>query len=260
MVLAYCVSIQYFPKDLSLGDSLFFLASLVGFALGYSLVVAALYGFALATNVLLRFPLSWMLSAAVAVQRRLGKDKDGDPKSTRFPPTSIDEAPLAIAGLFAGLILVFYATQHGGRFALGVYSTIVIMVLLRGAFLLGSQRTTPETGSSLKAKAVFVTTIFAIPIVFGVISTRSLDFAMELIGVRKAGVDVLVEAPYQHWIKGTADSTAEAAIEGWQEFNGATILFQGIGSEIVIEIKERRFVLPATSVVVSYPARPKERS
>src|SRR5690606_33052539 len=55
VAIAYCGTIGYYPSGLTLGDSLFFIAASLAFAITYSLVVAALFAAGMTISPVLRW-------------------------------------------------------------------------------------------------------------------------------------------------------------------------------------------------------------
>jgi hypothetical protein len=259
VVFAYCAMIRYYPRDVALGDGVFLLASFIGFAVGYSALVFTLYGSALAANSVLRFPFSWMLALGYAWRRRR-KLPTPHAQAPKIPPIDSNEAMYALGALLPGLLLLALAFDRGGRFGVAVVGTIVVMALLRGVFRVEFDRIARENRSPAQAKLRFAALIFALPLLFGVAATQMLYFPMELIGVRKSDVSVLVQTPYHQWISRTLDPAQPLSTEASAAFDHATVLFQSIGSETLLEIGGRRFPLPTSHVVISYAGSAQQNS
>jgi len=265
VVFAYCASIRYYPRDVTFGDGVFLLASLIGFAVGYGTLVFTLYGLAMLANVVVRFPLTWMIAAGYAWRRRR-KLPLPHAQAPRIPPIDSNEVMYAAGALLPGALLLALAFDRGGRFGVAVIGTILVMAVLRGVFRAEFERIARDAGSPAKAKTRFAALICALPLALGVAATQLLDFAMELIGVRKRDVSVLVQEPHNEWINegldaaqpagtGQASGTAPAQPTGTDSatrFDHVTILFQGIGSETVLEIEGQSFPVPSSQVAIRY--------
>jgi hypothetical protein len=237
IIIIYSGKVGYYPSGLTIGDGLLFIAVALSFGLSYSIVVLVLF----CTAVLLT-PF-WRVGQVIILKiyklwLKIIKSPH-QPEEFKFPPVTSDNVGIAFIG-FIGLLVMFLGYNKDPEV---FWSLSISVLLIAVCYLLYNSLDTSEDDtesqkkSKKKVQLIFVFTIYLIPIVIGNFQGNVLDQTMRLIGVRSDAAIVQFDKDYQSFVNEILKSKSQKTYE-------AKILYSGLGSSSVIQINDKRFVVP----------------
>lgn len=246
IVLIYCTSIGFYPKNIQIGDGLFFIWStlIFGFVCSIANFIFTSVGYTLYSPVYL------ILKKILP----LPEIKDFKGYSSIY-----------ILGMFTLLItlLAFFISDIKFKWSLDVLMLVVswLAALLINGCLLSALL--EEKGEALKNRfqIIFVLMIFIVP--FVVIKgsfTNSVNTSMKYLGVREPAVTVYIDKKYRNIVADAInkiDSKRHVIIplgDNYIRIDNINILFQGVGEISYLQIlggdKSTKFSLPTESLIV----------
>jgi hypothetical protein len=245
IIIIYSGKVGYYPSGLTIGDGLLFIAVALSFGLSYSIVVLVLF----CTAVLLT-PF-WRVGQLVVLKiykicLKI-KRSTHQPEEFTFPPVTSDKLGIAFIG-FIGLLFIFLSYSKDPEVFWGLASSvflIAICYLLYNSLNTSVDDTESQKKSKNKVQLIFVLVIYLIPIVIGKFQGNVLDQTMRLIGVRSDSAIVQFDKDYQLFVD-------EILKEKSQKIYEAKILYSGLGSSSVLQISDKRFVVPNTKYSLAF--------
>ena len=246
VVIAYCGVINYYPSGLTIGDSFFFVASSLAFAITYTVLVLGLFAAAVTLSPILRMVYSiviWFINCKLKYQ-----GKSSISSKINFPELKWDSLPMVFAGLLM-LSIVAIASRLGSE-----VFTIVISILVI-SFFWGLFNTKPimkeyDEKKAKKIKLIVVLMIYIAP--FIIIETKSsfLNQAMKLIGVRIESSTVQISKKYKEFLKINGYGADQLVNNGDGIYKNVTVLFRGIGTDIVVDIDGYNIAIPNKEIII----------
>ncbi len=247
-IIVYCGRIDYYPTGVTIGDSLLFIAASLAVSFTYTLVVLAFFSAGLTLSPVLRY----MQKTAVFV---INIARQNNPEKLRclvsFPELGLDKLGVIVFGL---LMLFIFVAKMADDFAVGVG-------LLEGALLMGViyglWHTEPpkviagNKGLERQVKISLALVAILIPLIATKSQGSILDQAMRLIGVRNDAVVVQISERYAKFLESNGVIPEIPITKDGAVYKDAAILFQGIGTNSVLEVGGVRLVLPASEFVVA---------
>ena len=245
IIIIYSGKVGYYPNGLTIGDGLLFIAVALSFGLSYSIVVLILY----CTAVLLT-PF-WRVGQFILLQiYKLWlkiKGSTHQPEEFKFPPLTSVSVGIAFIG-FIGLVIIFLSYNNDPEVFWGSMSSVLLIAvcyLLYNSLDTSEDDTESQKKSKKKGQLIFIFAIYLIPIVFGKFQGNVLDQTMRLIGVRSDSAIVQFDKDYQLFVNELLKAKSQKTYE-------AKILYNGLGSSSVIEINDKRFVVPNSKYSLAF--------
>lgn len=260
VLLCYCWEIGYFPQDVSVGDGLLFILLAVAFGGFYISFVFCLTSLGLVLR-----PIWHGLQYFLLLLLRICKKATG--KSIKYTPFTIEKVgPVYLIFAFIGLFFVL----GFGRSNATSLATLVLCAGVGALLWSFYQQNSREiiqlenkeditNGESTRLKILYdiqvasPALILLMPLLIGGISGKLLDGAMRLANIRTDAAVVHIKEPYtkyaeEHGLNGNKSNFGD----DYAKFDNVSILFNGIGKNIVIEMKgsDRIFsmVIPSDDV------------
>jgi hypothetical protein len=237
IIVIYSGRVGYYPSGLTVGDSLLFIAVALSFGFSYSIVVLLLFCTAIALTPF------WRVVQTIAVyihKLYLGlKHQTTEAENIKFPPLTSDQLGIAITGIF-GVILIIITIFKDFDLFMGLFISVGLMAF---CYLLLKSKNIQEDDSEEKLKSknkiqvIFAFAIYLIPMVVGRFQGSLLDQSMRLIGIRSEAAIVQFHKDYEPFVKFALDTKDKNIFK-------AKLLFNGLGTNSVLEIEGKRFVVP----------------
>lgn len=248
VIIIYCGRIDYYPTGVTIGDSLLFMAAGLATSFTYALVVLALFSAGLALSPILRY----LQKAVFCVENIVRRHKTGKMREfVRFPPLGGDKLGVVLIGC---IMLYMIALKTAADFAVG-------FGLLGGAltmgFIYGLWHTEPPKTvaggkeSERIVKIGLVIMVVLVPLIVTKLQGSILDQAMRLIGVRNEAVVVQISEKYAKFLESNGITPEMPITKDGAIYKQAAILFQGIGTNAVVEIGGVKLVLPASELTIA---------
>lgn len=245
IIIIYSGKVGYYPNGLTIGDGLLFIAVALSFGLSYSIVVLVLYGAAVLLTPLWQFGL-FILLQIYKLWLKI-KRSTLQPEVFKFPPLTTDNLGTTSVG-FIGLVIIFRNYNNDPELFWGLMSSVLLIAvcyLLYNSLDTSEDDTESQKKSKKKVQLIFIFAIYLIPIVIGKFQGNVLNQTMRLIGVRSDSAIVQFDKDYQLFVN-------ELLKEKSQKTYEAKILYNGLGSSSVIEINNKRFVVPNSKYSLAF--------
>lgn len=256
VVLAYCINIGFYPKNIQIGDGLFFIWSTLvfGFLISFITLIFSSVGFST------YIPLYLILKRRITNIPEIKNLKD-------YTPIYFLSAFILI-GCLIGLILV---VKHDFiKWLRSNYSTILITLaaLMINGFILS---VILEKSSPTKVKLIFILALFITPILtINGFLTDSIYASMRFLGIRNLDVSVYIDNKYKSIV---SDSLDKAGInshvvipidENYFRLDKLDILFHGVGETSYLKAsigdKFTQFSIPSDSLLIEKDSKRNETS
>ncbi|MCR6651288.1 MAG: hypothetical protein NVV73_07255 [Cellvibrionaceae bacterium] len=247
VTISYCGVIGHYPSGLMLGDSLFFVAASLAFALNYSLVVAALLCAGITISPFLRWTQALILSGINAFPKL--SEKRPYVWRLNFPPLNSDHLMYVLGGLFVFLLLTLACaarTQNSGSLAAAVF----VMAFLWGIWNTKPRRKEYREGGIKTIRLALVTLIYFAPLAVIEVKGSFLNQAMTMVGVRQESRLVQFDKQYVAYLEIQGIKPSLVTQEGDGIYERVLILFRGIGQDVVMQIDGFSFSAPASKVII----------
>lgn len=246
LLLRYCGSIGYYPSNVSVGDSIVFIATSLSFSLGYLLIVAMF----LCSGVALS-PLAKIIQHCFIFLYARTKNLEVKPKLIIFPDLRFHHVMIILLGfiMLLAIALAFYKNPFNGW---GLLATSVLMTLFYGLWnTLPNIEDQKGTNSGIKVKVWLAIAIFSIPLFVGKVHDKGLKWAMTAIGIRIEGATVQLTDNYAQIFEQNGiepEKKNGKKLTGY--YTNANILFNGVGTNNVIEINGFKLIIPTKDVII----------
>lgn len=253
LLLIYCGETGHYPVGATIADVLLLLAIAVASTALYSMFVTIFYGAGLALVPLVRMAMNPLLRSAHA--KRMAND-DGHEKSPakQIPKLDVSEWLLGFAGLLLSVwvALIFWIKEPSALLRLFLY--LLLIAFLRAAYSVRKFDGRHSRRSNRDLFIMFGAVIFVFPLISGLTNPFNIiPSAVRLIGVRKESVTVFVSNSRAALIDAELGGNKPKEVFGdYHRYENANVIIRGIGTESVIEIAGRRWVIPNDQLVISY--------
>jgi hypothetical protein len=262
LLLLYCVEAGHYPTGATIADVLLLLAISVVVAAVYAAMAAVLYEAAL----IVAQPFRWLVNRQL---KRKHKDQTGKGDSARntaaerkVPGFDALEWFLCAASFLLIAVLVILRFWANPLALASLAYCIFIVGILRIAFAVTKLNPKHDRRSKRDFAMVIACAIFFAPIYTGVVAQLDiLPLSLRAIGVRKENVAIFVSKQRAVLIDDELQGSKPAKVLGdYQKYDNASIIMRGIGAESVVEIGNRRWILPNDQFVISYSAKAESNS
>lgn len=247
-IIIYCGRIDYYPTGVSIGDSLLFIAASLAASLTYALVVFGLFSTGIVLSPLLRY-LQRSMIFLVNIVRRNKVEKVRE--FLNFPPVGWDKFGIVAFGIFM-LLIIAIKTATDFEVGFGLLVGALLMGLIYGLWNTKPSKAFADTKvSERKIKIGLVIFAIFVPLIATKSQGRILDQTMRLIGVRNEEAVVQISEKYAKFLESSGVTTESPITKDGAIYKQAAILFQGIGTNAVIEIGGVKLILPATELAIA---------
>lgn len=247
-IIIYCGRIDYYPTGVTIGDSFLFIAASLAASFTYALVVLGLFSAGIALSPILRY-LQRIAVFATNIIRRNRVEKVRE--FVNFPPIGWDKLGVAVFGLFMLLIITLKATSDFDV-GFGLLAGALLMGLIYGLWHTEPPKAVSGTkGSERKVKIGLAIVVVLIPLIATKSQGSILDQTMRLIGVRNEAAVVQISEKYAKFLESNGVTAESPITKDGAIYKRASILFQGIGTNAVVEIGRVKLVLPASDLSIA---------
>ncbi|MEQ9875513.1 hypothetical protein ABRP91_16880 [Pectobacterium brasiliense] len=245
VLIFYCWRIGYFPQDVSVGDGLLFILLAVAFGSLYLFFVVCLTSLGLVLRPV------WHGLQRLLVLLLKGYNKITG-KNLEYTPFIIEKARpevfiFAIFGIFFIINYGFSNIKTLATLILCVWGGALVWSLYqqnsRDIFLLERKgNLTDDDSRRLKnlssSQPVIISIVLVIPLLIGGVTWKLLDGSMRLINIRTDATVVHIKEPYVKYATEYGLNGEESNFGSeYAKFKNVSILFNGFGRNIVIEMK-----------------------
>ena len=241
--LRYFVDIKYYPQGLTIGDTLFFIASSIAFATVYFVFVAVLLCGGITLSPL--FIVIYNIKTFVLPKR--GKSPK---RAIRLPISTGKLSLFAFPGSF-----VFYWIANLYKTDFSKAFEIVLITLVMGIlFCVFNSKPVLKRYDQRKIvfkKSMIIVMIILMPLIMFKENDIILKKTMELIGVRADSTVIVLDKKHVDFFKALGKEPEKFISNGNAVYKDITILFRGIGSNVVIDLDVGNVVIPEKDLVVA---------
>lgn len=247
-IIIYCGRIDYYPTGVTIGDSFLFIAASLAASFTYALIVLGLFSAGIALSPILRY----VQKVAVWVPNITSPNRVEKVRQfVNFPPIGWDKLGVVVFGLFMLLIIALKAASDF-EVGFGLLGGALLMGLIYGLWHTEPPKAFAGTErSERKAKIGLAIVAVLVPLIATKSQGSILDQAMHLIGVRNEAVVVQISEKYAKFLESNGVTPESPITKDGAIYQGATILFQGIGTNAAVEIDGVKLVLPATDLAIA---------
>lgn len=243
-IILYCGSIDYFPKDVTIGDGILFIAASLATSFTYAILVVALFSAGIVISPFIR----WTQLVAHKFFEKINPNFTMRPLN--FPHLGWDMLAVVIFGLIIIFIIALKSASDLSA-GFGLLSGVLFMGLAYGFLNTKPYKPSPQNHQFNKnAKIICVSAI--IPLVVMQSQGEILNQAMRLIGVRNENATILISEKQTEFLKENNISPDKIIGKNGAIYKEVVILFQGIGSNTVIEIKGTRLIVPTNELTIAF--------
>ncbi len=224
-----------------------FIAAALSFAFSYSIVIFLLF----CTAIFLLFCTAILFSCFARLfmlNKLLLKltNKFPEYKEIKIPPLTIDHIGLALIG-FIFIAFIIKVHENNTPF-FGLICSIVFIaftyILLR-TVRYNKNDLEEKKKSKRRLQLFFMILIYFMPLIIGQFQDNLFKQTMRLIGVRNENAIVQFKNDYKIFVESEFSGKKQSTYE-------AIVLFHGIGSNSVLEISGKRFVVPNKEYFLRY--------
>lgn len=245
IILIYCGGIGYYPSGLTAGDGLVFIAAALSFGFFYSIIVLFLFCTAIVLTPFWR--VAQLIIARTYTLLSITKKRTRKEDDLQFPPLTSDQLGVTAIGLF-GVVLIAISFLKDIELFVGLTASVALMALcyLLMISMKKNQDDSEQQGNTNnRVKLAFALSIYLIPLVIGRFQGNVLEQTMRAIGARTDSAVVRFRDDYKDFVDASLGNNAVNLYE-------ARILFNGFGTNSVIEIEGKRFVVPNSQYFLHY--------
>ncbi len=249
VTIIYCGSIGFYPSGLTIGDTLFFIAASLAFAVSYTLVVLAILAAGITISPFLR-RLQLGVISIFNIYRRHRKKEEIKSK-INFPKIGPENYATLFVGLFfIILVLSMYSKDFDQAFSLTLAT--LSMSFCYGAWY--TKPANPKNKENWEKKVKIGLVIFAYFLPFFIIQARGNFFnqSMRMIGVRTENCIIQLSKKHTDFLDSNNISCSSKSKEGEGVYNNVVILFRGIGNSVVIKVKDISVAVPSKDIIIGY--------
>lgn len=246
ITIAYFGTIDFYPSGLTIGDTLFFVASSLAFAIVYTFFVFALICTGITISPILR-QFQKIVIYLIQLIRRF-KSNNNTIFKIKFKYLDGGDLVIVLVGiifLFSSISLIIKDFNRGFNF---------ILAILAVGFFIGLWNTKPrqrifDEKIAKKIKISFAFVIYILPLLMLQGNGSFLNQSMNMIGVRTESVTIQLSKKYTDFLTlNNIKFTEENSGEGL--YPNSTILFRGIGNNILISIKGFELSVDSKNIII----------
>jgi hypothetical protein len=264
-VFVYSVSINHFPRELSVGDGVLFIFAAACFGLFYSCFAACLVAFGVCISPVLKV----IVKSSLWVMNRKRKNS-----LEPIHPLAPFEWSAVVPAILAFILIIGFGHQDSSAYwtlplvsiALYVFYSIYVsstfklrkieiekmsVVVLEESFAKDAKN---DPDRLRKNQMFCMALILIIPLLFSGVSGHLIEAAMRFAHVRVDKPVLYIKAPYAKIIPMTYISRDQDVPSEFTKFKDVTVLFKGFGKTTVISFKDgplsRKFEVPNDFIIV----------
>ncbi|MYN14209.1 hypothetical protein GSY71_13775 [Pusillimonas sp. TS35] len=264
-IVLYCLRIKYLPQGLSLGDGLLFIMAAACFGVIYVFFVGSLVSLGIAVSPLVRAIFSIIAWGASLF------------KSRRFRAAH-ELARFEWVSLFFSIFSIYIIIVLGSKdpkvywnlplLSIGLYFFYSVYIsygnkikkiemIKRYRIHTEEKENIPQLGEVEKIRVGQACSLFVIllaPLFFGGVSGQLLDAAMRAAYIRIEEAVIYVKEPYSSLLPKARISNNKISPKDYIAFDGAVVLFRGLGTTTVISYAEgvnsKKIEIPNEYIIV----------
>ncbi len=244
VLLYYCWSIDFFPRDVSVGDGLLFIFVAIGFGVVYLFFVASITSL----GILLRPFWHLFQSCYIWIGKRWAKlvKKPFSYEPFELKPGGIEHLVFAVFGL---VLVALFTIKDITRFPTLLLASFGCALLwssyqnVDGKLrkIASNPQLSEEEREHMprleKSKALLPWLIIAIPLVIGGIYGEMTNASMRLLNIRNDSATAHIKKPYATILTASGIAGAKSELgDDYLRYENAEILFSGLGSVAVVAI------------------------
>ncbi|EGR7977949.1 hypothetical protein M2H39_20825 [Vibrio vulnificus] len=258
IVLYYCFNLNHYPKGLTIGDGVFFVALSVVFGFTYLFFSLSL----VAVGTLLSRPLRFFIKI-VNFASNIFKHISGKQKKYHnfdFPSLTLEMAGVSIFGIFL-VLSKFNDLQSAVRICATVFIvTITYKTLTRNFTLLAKLKVSKFTTireynlkKEILRKNITLAIIFLItPLFLGGLGDNVINASMGITKIKSHNVAIHVKAPYTTYLSEYSIKGVESSFgKDYLKYDNANILFDYVGVNTILSLP----INGTTRKIVSIPSK-----
>jgi hypothetical protein len=246
ITITYCGTIDFYPSGLTIGDTFFFVASSLAFAITYTLFVFALICSGITISPILRQFQKIVISVIHLTQRLRGKKNKVYKINFRHLDTG--DSVIALVGIIFFILSVTVILKDFNR------GFNFILAILAVGFFVGLWNTKPrqkifDEKKAKKIKTSFAFIIYIFPLLILQENGSFLNQSMNMIGVRTESVTIQLSKKYTDFLTlNNIKFTKKRSGEGL--YPNSTVLFRGIGNNILVSIKGFELSVDPKNIII----------
>ncbi|MCG8669374.1 MAG: hypothetical protein MI867_08155 [Pseudomonadales bacterium] len=234
----YVLRVGHYPTGITIGDGLLFVAIALCFGFLYSIISGLLFCIVITLTPFIRA----IQRAYFYIKRRTYHGEEKFDELPEIPKITLDEANYSVIGFFGLIFLAILAFNDLSLF-IGLAFSVFLMAVIYW-FRWVSSRNNNGNEDSTKVWILHLA-IYFVPLFVGKFQGGLIDSTMSTTGVRNEKAHVLFLGDYKSFVKSTIGDSPN-------DIYKAKVLFQGVGSNSVIEIEGKRFVVPNSMYYMYY--------
>ena len=252
--VAYCLHLNYFPAEVSAGDSLIFIIIAVCFGFFYSIITACLLSVGVCISYLIFNPL---LTLSRFLRRKFShlQTTTSSLEPLKFVKPNAIHWILCLFGIMFIGVFIYQDKTISINLILSVILLSVLWTCLQDnvvkRYALLNEPQTRENSLKLtnlnQAKYLFAGCIFIFPVLFGGIGVNTIEGSMRFSNLQKTEKYILVQPPYSRFIPKDYQVTDPKYTEpGYTTFKDINIKLAGVGQKTIIQFYSKKGKPPQT--------------
>ena len=247
VTIIYCGIIDYYPSGLTIGDSLFFIAASLAFALTYTVMVLALLCAGITFSPVMRALQSIVMDCMNYMLKI--RRKPAIIFKINFPVIRMDSFALVFIGLsMIALNVISYSKDFDKAF--GLSGAIVAMAFLYGLWNTKPRRKEYNEKSIRNFKIGLAAAIYLIPLIMFQLKGNYLNQSMSMIGVRIDSSIIQVSKKYKEFLVENGVKPDKTTTTGEGVYKDVMIVFRGIGTNVVVSVNGFSLVIPNKEIII----------
>ncbi len=247
VTIIYCGTINFYPSGLTIGDTLFFIAASLAFAVSYTVLVFAIISAGITISPIFR----WLQPLVIFIINSLlrFRKKEEIKNKINFPVLGFDSiGPVVFGFIFILITTVLFYSEFDRAFNL----TLAILLM---SFIYGAWHTKPtgrekNEGWEKKVKVGLFIVAYLVPLVIMQAKGNFLNQSMDMIGVRAKGSAVQLSKKYTDFLTDNKILYTSKSPEGEGRYSDVVVLFRGIGSSIFIKVEKLSLSVQAKDIII----------
>lgn len=271
IILFYFLRIDYFPQDISLGDSMTFIIIALLFGALYTILIICTSSLGVTLSPILRY----ILYGLAWLTHKIEKTKKPQAKQIRYTYIKFKIASIPYSAL--GLLLIYALSERKIISYIHFLFLIISLYILQSLILTkkhdikkyifsskpdqiifhNNHNSEKEKSLASKTKHIYYGTIgfiLIIPIILSGISSPLIDGAMRIAQIRIEKPIIYIKTPYSDLLPEKFISTNLKKPTGFIAFQGITVLFRGLGNNTLISFTDhtlqRNIEIPNNQIII----------
>jgi len=246
ITIAYCGTVDFYPSGLTIGDTLFFMASCLAFAITYTLFVFAL----ICTGVTIS-PILRQCQKIVIFVIHLVKSFKGNKNKIykiKFKYLDKSDSLIALIGIIFFILsfsVIIKDFNRGFNF---------ILAIIAMGFFVGLWNTKPiqkkyDENKAKKIRISIAFLIYLLPLFTLQENGNFLNQSMNMIGVRTESVTLQLSKKHTDFL--TLNNIKYSKINSGEGiYPHSTVLFRGIGNNILVNIQGMELSIDSKNIII----------